>query len=92
MHVRIHRGTQEIGGSCIELANDAGERVVVTADGSAFRGLKRGFAMLRPEQVERRYITSGDTTQTSPMRKKLSVTPLGITVVTMTAMSALAAC
>jgi len=29
MRVRIHRGTQEIGGSCIELANDAGERIVV---------------------------------------------------------------
>ena len=29
MRVRIHRGTQEIGGSCIELANDAGERIVL---------------------------------------------------------------
>jgi ribonuclease J len=29
MRVRIHRGTQEIGGSCIELANDGGERIVL---------------------------------------------------------------
>ncbi len=29
MRVRIHRGTREIGGSCIELANEAGERIVL---------------------------------------------------------------
>ena len=32
----------------------------VTPDGSAFHGLRRGYAMIRPEQNERRFITSGD--------------------------------
>lgn len=32
----------------------------VTPDGSAFRGLRRGYAMIRPDQQERRFITSGD--------------------------------
>jgi len=29
MRVRIHRGTAEIGGNCIELAADDGQRIVV---------------------------------------------------------------
>lgn len=32
----------------------------VTPDGSAFRDLRRGYAMIRPDQEERRFITSGD--------------------------------
>ena len=29
MRVRIHRGTEEIGGSCVELAADGGQRIVI---------------------------------------------------------------
>ncbi|OCX62055.1 hypothetical protein BFP70_14455 [Thioclava sp. SK-1] len=38
----------------------------VTPDGSAFRSLRRGYAMLRPAEAARRYITSGDTTPEQP--------------------------
>ncbi|MDP1575289.1 MAG: type I-F CRISPR-associated protein Cas7f/Csy3, partial [Cypionkella sp.] len=55
---------RRIAGGLIQ--NDRIDVQEVTADGSAFRGMKRGFAMLRPEQAERRYITSGDTTPEQP--------------------------
>jgi hypothetical protein len=38
----------------------------VTPDGSAFRDLRRGYAMIRPDQPERRFITSGDLTPEQP--------------------------
>jgi len=34
--------------------------ISVTPDGSAFRGLRRGYAMIRPEAPERHVITTGD--------------------------------
>ena len=55
---------RRIAGGLIQ--NDRIEVQAVTADGSAFRGLRRGFAMLRPDQAERRYITSGNTTPDQP--------------------------
>jgi hypothetical protein len=49
-----------IAGGVIQ--NDDFKVEAVTPDGSAFRGLRRGFAMVRPELPERRFITSGDLT------------------------------
>ncbi len=49
---------RRIAGGLIQ--NDDFKVEVVTPDGSAFRGLRRGFAMIRPELPERRFITSGD--------------------------------
>lgn len=49
-----------IAGGLIQ--NDDFKVEAVTPDGSAFRGLRRGFAMIRPELPERRFITSGDLT------------------------------
>lgn len=47
-----------IAGGLIQ--NDKVSVSAVTPDGSAFRGLRRGYAMIRPDQQERRFITSGD--------------------------------
>ncbi len=49
---------RRIAGGLIQ--NDDFKVEAVTPDGSAFRGLRRGFAMVRPELPERRFITSGD--------------------------------
>ena len=43
------------------LQNDDYRVDAVTADGSAFRGMRRGYAMIRPDQEDRRLITIGDT-------------------------------
>ena len=48
------------------IQNDRVEVKAVTPDGSAFRGLRRGYAMARPDQAERRLITSGDLTPDQP--------------------------
>lgn len=53
-----------IAGGMIQ--NDTIEVRSVTPDGSAFRGLRRGYAMIRPDQAERRFITSGDLTAEQP--------------------------
>lgn len=55
---------RRIAGGLIQ--NDYVEVRSVTPDGSAFRGLRRGYAMIRPEQPERRFITSGDLTPEQP--------------------------
>lgn len=55
---------RRIAGGLIQ--NDRIDVQAVTADGSAFRGLQRGYAMLRPEQTERRFIAMGDTTAEQP--------------------------
>lgn len=55
---------RRIAGGLIQ--NDEVDIQSVTADGSAFQGLRRGYAMLRPEQPERRFITSGDLTPEQP--------------------------
>lgn len=47
-----------IAGGLIQ--NDDVSISAVTPDGSAFRELRRGYAMIRPEQKERRFITSGN--------------------------------
>lgn len=49
---------RRIAGGLIQ--NDEVEVRAVTPDGSAFRGLRRGYAMIRPEASERRLITMGD--------------------------------
>lgn len=56
--LRSHIDGRRIAGGLIQ--NDKVEVHSVTPDGSAFRGLRRGYAMIRPETVERRFITSGD--------------------------------
>lgn len=68
--LRAHLQGRRIAGGLIQ--NDRIEVQAVTADGSAFRGLRRGFAMLRPDQVERRYVTSGDTTPEQPGLARLA--------------------
>lgn len=68
--LRAHLQGRRIAGGLIQ--NDRIAVQSVTADGSAFRGLRRGFAMLRPDQVERRYITSGDTTPEQPGLARLA--------------------
>ena len=49
---------RRIAGGLIQ--NDDIDISAVTPDGSAFRRLRRGYAMIRPENPERRLITSGD--------------------------------
>ncbi|WP_275791595.1 type I-F CRISPR-associated protein Csy2 [Pararhizobium gei] len=49
---------RRIAGGLIQ--NEAFKVEAVTPDGSAFRSLRRGYAMIRPELAERRLITSGD--------------------------------
>lgn len=44
----------------------------VTADGSAFRGLRRGYAMIRPEKKERFFITSGDLSPDQPGLRRIA--------------------
>lgn len=51
---------RRIAGGLIQ--NDKIEVGSVTADGSAFKGLRRGYAVIRPDISERRFITSGDLT------------------------------
>lgn len=53
-----------IAGGLIQ--NDKIEVRSVTADGSAFKGLRRGYAVIRPDLAERRFITSGDRTTDQP--------------------------
>ena len=48
------------------IQNDRVEVRTVTPDGSAFRGLRRGTAMVRPDQAGRRLISSGDLTPEQP--------------------------
>lgn len=62
--LRAQMQGRRIAGGLIQ--NDAIDVQAVTPDGSAFRSLKRGYAMLRPEQVERRFISMGDTTSEQP--------------------------
>lgn len=56
---RVMAGCRIAGGL---IQNDKIEIEAVTADGSAFRGLRRGYAMLRPDadRPERRQISTGD--------------------------------
>jgi len=56
--IRSQMTGRRIAGGLIQ--NDSVEVRSVTADGSAFRGLRRGYAMVRPDQPERRFITTGD--------------------------------
>ena len=44
----------------------------VTPDGSSFKGLRRGYAMIRPDPPERRFITSGDLTPEQPGLARLA--------------------
>lgn len=44
----------------------------VTADGSAFRAVPRGYAVIRPDLLERRFITSGDVTPDQPQLAKMA--------------------
>lgn len=61
---------RRIAGGLIQ--NDKVTVQSVTADGSAFRGLRRGYAMIRPDQPERRIITSGDVTVEQPGLTRLA--------------------
>ena len=56
--LRHHMVGRRIAGGLIQ--NETVEIHSATADGSAFRDLRRGYAMIRPAQAERRFITSGD--------------------------------
>jgi hypothetical protein len=56
-------GASVAGGT---IQNDRAEVRAVTPDGSAFRGLRRGTAMVRPDQAGRRLISSGDLTPEQP--------------------------
>lgn len=62
--LRAQMQGRRIAGGLIQ--NDAIDVQAVTPDGSVFRNLKRGYAMLRPEQAERRFISMGDTTSEQP--------------------------
>lgn len=61
---------RRIAGGLIQ--NDEVEVQSVTADGSAFRGVRRGYAMLRPEQSERLFTTSGNLTPEQPGLSRLA--------------------
>lgn len=62
---------RRIAGGLIQ--NDTIQVDAVTADGSAFRGLRRGFAVVRPgpEHPERRRISIGDETTLSTIARTL---------------------
>jgi len=53
-----------IAGGLIE--NDRVAVRAVTPDGTAFCGLRRGYAMVRPDQPERRFISSGNLSPEQP--------------------------
>lgn len=57
------RGKRIAGGL---IQNDRIDVQAVTPDGSAFRALKRGYAMLCPAQPERRFLATGETTPEQP--------------------------
>ena len=61
---------RRIAGGLIQ--NDAVEVQAVTPDGSAFRNLRRGYAMIPPDLSERRFITSGDPSPEQPGLKRLA--------------------
>lgn len=61
---------RRIAGGLIQ--NENFEVRSVTADGSAFRDLRRGYAMIRPDLAERRFITSGDLTPEQPGLARLA--------------------
>ncbi|MBS0981356.1 type I-F CRISPR-associated protein Csy2 [Acetobacter thailandicus] len=54
---RVLTGCRIAGGI---IQNDAVKVQALTPDGSAFRGLRRGYAMLAPEQTKRQVISKGD--------------------------------
>jgi len=54
---RVMTGCRIAGGL---IQNDVIDVIPVTADGSAFRDLRRGYAMVRPDPPERRRISMGD--------------------------------
>lgn len=62
--LRQHLIGRRIAGGVIQ--NESLDVKSVTADGSAFRSLRRGYAVIRPDLAERRFITSGDLTQEQP--------------------------
>lgn len=68
--LRTQMAGRRIAGGLIQ--NDDFKVEAVTPDGSAFRGLRRGFAMIRPELSERRFITSGDLTPDQPGLAKIA--------------------
>ena len=70
--LRSHIDGRRIAGGLIQ--NDKVEVHSVTPDGSAFRGLRRGYAMIRPETAERRFITSGDLTPEQPGLARIAET------------------
>lgn len=63
---------RRIAGGLIQ--NDKVDVHSATPDGSAFRGLRRGYAMIRPETAERRFITSGDLTPEQPGLARIAET------------------
>jgi len=63
---------RRIAGGLIQ--NDKVDVHSVTPDGSAFRGLRRGYAMIRPETAERRFVTSGDLTPEQPGLARIAET------------------
>ncbi|WP_339696391.1 type I-F CRISPR-associated protein Csy2 [Celeribacter baekdonensis] len=62
--LRSQMAGRRIAGGLIQ--NDKVEVGSVTPDGSAFGGLRRGYAMIRPEAQERRIVTAGNLTQEQP--------------------------
>ena len=70
--LRSQMSGRRIAGGLIQ--NEEIDIAAVTPDGSAFRGLRRGYAMIRPEQHERRIITSGDLTPEQPGLAKIAET------------------
>ena len=54
---RVMAGCRIAGGS---IQNDTIDISQVTADGSAFRSLRRGYAMVRPDRPDRLMISAGD--------------------------------
>ncbi|WP_180897413.1 hypothetical protein [Martelella soudanensis] len=62
--LRAQLAGRRIAGGLIQ--NEKIEVHSVTPDGSAFESLRRGYAMIRPEIAERRFITSGDLTPEQP--------------------------
>jgi len=68
--VRAQMQGRRIAGGLIQ--NDRIDVQAVPPDGSALRTLKRGYAMLRPEQAERRFIATGDTTPEQPSLARLA--------------------
>lgn len=61
---------KRIAGGVIQ--SDSFSVKAVTPDGSALRGARRGYAMVVPEQLERRFITSGDRTPEQPGLRRIA--------------------